>query len=144
MGLGKTIQLLAFLQGRKSGSSRSLVVAPKSLVFNWLDEASRFVPGLRVISYSGAGRTKSFKEIEKADLVVTTYGTLRTDIEKLKEIEFDVAIIDEAQAIKNPESQAAIACKMLKAKHRLALTGTPIENSLGDLFPFSSSRVLDY
>lgn len=134
MGLGKTIQLLAFLQGRKKNSLPSLVVAPKSLVFNWLDEASRFVPGMRVISYSGTGRTKTFKEIAKADLVVTTYGTLRTDIEKLKEVQFDVAIIDEAQAIKNPESQAALACKMLKAKYRLALTGTPIENSLGDLF----------
>jgi len=134
MGLGKTIQLLAFLQGRKKSNLPSLVVAPKSLVFNWMDEALRFVPGLRVVSYSGAGRTKGFKEIAKADLVVTTYGTLRTDIEKLKEIQFDVAIIDEAQAIKNPVSQAALACKMLKAKHRLALTGTPIENSLGDLF----------
>lgn len=135
MGLGKTIQILAFLRSRaKKGSLPSLVVAPRSLVFNWLDEASKFVPDLKVICYAGAGRSKQLKEIQDADLVVTTYGTLRTDIEKLKEFEFDVAIVDEAQAIKNAKSQSAAACKELRAKHRLALTGTPIENSITDLF----------
>ncbi len=135
MGLGKTIQILAFLRGReKIRNLPSIVVAPKSLVFNWQDEAARFVPDLNVICYSGAGRSKFLKDIATADLVVTTYGTLRTDIEKLREFEFDVAIVDEAQAIKNGKSQSAQACKRLRANHRLALTGTPIENSLTDLF----------
>ncbi|MBI3557471.1 MAG: DEAD/DEAH box helicase [Deltaproteobacteria bacterium] len=135
MGLGKTIQILAFLRGReKSRNLPSIVVAPKSLVFNWQDEAARFVPDLNVISYSGAGRSKFLKDIPTADLVVTTYGTLRTDIDKLREFEFDVAIVDEAQAIKNANSQSAQACKRLRANQRLALTGTPIENSLTDLF----------
>lgn len=134
MGLGKTIQVLAFLLSRKKESELpSIVVAPKSLVFNWIDEAKKFAPTLKVVRYSGAGRESFAKEIGKADLVVTTYGTLRTDIEKLRDQQFDVAIIDEAQFIKNPKSQAAIACKQLRATHRLALTGTPIENSIRDL-----------
>ena len=134
MGLGKTIQVLAFLLSRKKESDLpSLVVAPKSLVFNWIDEAKKFAPTLKVVRYAGGDRKKFAQEIGKADLVVTTYGTLRTDIEKLRDQEFDVAIIDEAQFIKNPKAQSAIACKQLRAVHRLALTGTPIENSIRDL-----------
>lgn len=134
MGLGKTIQILAFLLSRKKDSKfPSLVVAPKSLVFNWIDEAKKFAPTLKVVRYTGEGRKKLAQEIGDADLLVTTYGTLRADIEKLREQEFDVAIIDEAQFVKNPKSQSAIACKQLRAKHRLALTGTPIENSIQDL-----------
>ena len=134
MGLGKTIQVLAFLLARKTESKLpSLVVAPKSLIFNWIDEAKKFAPTLKVVRYVGEGRKKLAQEIGDADLLVTTYGTLRSDIEKLREQEFDVAIIDEAQFIKNPKSQASIACKRLRAKHRLALTGTPIENSIQDL-----------
>ncbi|MBI3541863.1 MAG: SNF2 helicase associated domain-containing protein [Deltaproteobacteria bacterium] len=135
MGLGKTIQVLAFLKGReKKTDGPALVIAPKSLVFNWLDEAERFVPELKVVAYSGPGRSKILKDLSKADLVVTTYGTLRTDIEKLRDVNFDVAIVDEAQAIKNPEAQSSMAVKQLNAAHKLALTGTPIENSLSDLF----------
>ncbi len=134
MGLGKTIQVLAFLLGRKKESKLpSLVVAPKSLIFNWIDEAKKFAPTLKVVRYVVEGRKKLAQEVGDADILVTTYGTLRSDIEKLREQEFDVAIIDEAQFIKNPKSQAAIACKRLRAKHRLALTGTPIENSIQDL-----------
>ena len=88
---------------------------------------------MKVVRYTGEARKKLSQEIGDADLLVTTYGTLRSDIEKLRELEFDVAIIDEAQFIKNPKSQASIACKRLRAKHRLALTGTPIENSIQDL-----------
>jgi SNF2 family DNA or RNA helicase len=138
MGLGKTIQVLAFLLRRAKDRAEKqrppcLVVTPKSLAFNWIDEAERFAPGLRVVRYAGAGRTQRLQEIQEADLVVTTYGTLRTDIRKLQEIEFDVAIVDEAQAIKNSKSQVAAACKKLRARHHLALTGTPIENSIKDL-----------
>jgi SNF2 family DNA or RNA helicase len=134
MGLGKTIQMLAFLLSRQKESKLpSLVVAPKSLIFNWIDEAQKFAPTLKVVRYVGGERKKIATEIGDADLIVTTYGTLRADIAKLREQEFDVAIIDEAQFVKNPKSQAAIACKQLRAKHRLALTGTPIENSIQDL-----------
>lgn len=134
MGLGKTIQLLAFLMSRKKESKLpSLVVAPKSLVFNWIDEAKKFAPTLKVVRYTGEERKKLSQEVGDADLLVTTYGTIRSDIEKLREQEFDIAIIDEAQFIKNPKSQAAVACKRIRAKHRLALTGTPIENSIQDL-----------
>jgi SNF2 family DNA or RNA helicase len=134
MGLGKTIQVLAFLLSRKKDTKLpSLVVAPKSLIFNWIDEAKKFAPTLKVVRYVGGARSKLTQEMGDADLLVTTYGTLRADIEKLRAQEFDVAIIDEAQFIKNPKSLAAIACKQLRAKHRLALTGTPIENSIQDL-----------
>ncbi len=134
MGLGKTIQILAFLLSRRKKSKLpSLVVAPKSLVFNWIDEAAKFAPTLKVVRYVGDNREKAAKEVENADLWITTYGTLRSDIEKLRHQDFDVAVIDEAQGIKNPKSLSAIACKQLRATYRLALTGTPIENSLGDL-----------
>jgi SNF2 family DNA or RNA helicase len=134
MGLGKTIQVLAFLLGRaKKQGLPSLVITPKSLAFNWVDEAAKFAPEMKVVRYAGAGRTQRLQEIQEADLIVTTYGTLRTDIARLREIEFDVAIVDEAQAIKNPKSQAAVACKKIRARHKLALTGTPIENSIKDL-----------
>lgn len=138
MGLGKTIQILAFLLGRiesqKGGQKLPcLVVTPKSLAFNWMDEAARFAPELKLIRYAGTGRTKLMDEMKDADVVVTTYGTLRTDIKKLQEVEFDIAIVDEAQAIKNSKSQAAMAAKKLNARQKLALTGTPIENSIKDL-----------
>jgi superfamily II DNA or RNA helicase len=138
MGLGKTIQILAFLLGRTEKNSGEkklpcLVVTPKSLAFNWMDEAARFAPNLKIVRYAGTGRTRLVEEMQNADLVVTTYGTLRTDVKKLQEVEFDVAIVDEAQAIKNSKSQAAMATKKLRARHRLALTGTPIENSIKDL-----------
>jgi SNF2 family DNA or RNA helicase len=130
MGLGKTVQILAFLLSRKSKKPH-LVVTPKSLAFNWYDEAKKFTPKLKVVRYGGSGRSQ--KDLESADIVVTTYGTLKADIEKLKDVSFDVAIVDEAQAIKNAKSQAAMATKMIKAELRIALTGTPIENSINDL-----------
>jgi SNF2 family DNA or RNA helicase len=136
MGLGKTIQVLAFLLSRKSNKPH-LVVTPKSLAFNWYDEAKKFAPSLKVIRYAGVGR--NLKAIEEADVVVTTYGTLRADIEKLKNVTFDVAIVDEAQAIKNAKSLAAVSTKQIKANLRIALTGTPIENSINDLL-----SILDY
>jgi SNF2 family DNA or RNA helicase len=141
MGLGKTIQVLAMLQARrtrrlKQGETRrpSIVVVPKSLVFNWKDEATRFTPRLRVLDYTGIGRDAIFQQIEDCDLLITTYGTLRRDIVKLKEVRFDYAILDESQAVKNANSQASKACRLLQADHRLAMTGTPVENHLGELW----------
>ncbi|MEM7408235.1 MAG: DEAD/DEAH box helicase [Pseudomonadota bacterium] len=136
MGLGKTVQVLAHLQHvhRDHKVSPSLVVVPKSLVFNWLDEATRFTPELRTLGYTGQGRHQLRPRLREADVVVTTYGTLRRDIEWLVEHPFTYAILDEAQAIKNPESQAAKASRLVRAKHRLVVTGTPVENHLGDLW----------
>ncbi len=136
MGLGKTIQVLALLESRRvrRGDKRpSLVVVPRSLVFNWRDEAARFTPKLKILEYVGPGRAALREQFADHDLVVTTYGTLRRDVDELSAIRFDHAILDEAQAIKNPDSQSARAVRRLRADHRLALTGTPVENRLGDL-----------
>jgi len=141
MGLGKTIQILAMLEERrrrklKDGETRkpTIIVVPKSLVFNWQEEAERFTPNLKVASYTGRERNELHDSILDYHVIVTTYGTLRKDIEFLSKIEFDYAILDEAQAIKNHNSLAAKACRIIKADHRLAATGTPIENNLGELW----------
>jgi superfamily II DNA or RNA helicase len=143
MGLGKTVQLLALLHAqRPTGAARKaakdtlrpwLVVAPRSLIYNWIDEAARFTPKLKVIEYGGPDREELRPELASYDLVVTTYGTLRRDVAFLATVEFDTVVLDEAQAIKNRDSQAAKASRLLHARHRLALTGTPIENHLGEL-----------
>jgi superfamily II DNA or RNA helicase len=142
MGLGKTVQVLAQLHAHRStartkaakqGRQPWLVVAPRSLVYNWIDEAKRFTPKLEVIEYGGPDREELRPELGKYDLVVTTYGTMRRDIGFLSTVDFDTVVLDEAQAIKNRESQSAKASRLLHAKHRLALTGTPIENHLGEL-----------
>jgi superfamily II DNA or RNA helicase len=137
MGLGKTIQVLALLQRRRSrrqAKAPSLAVVPRSLVFNWIQEAAKFTPRLRVLDYTGPNRHALRDDFAQYDLIVTTYGTLRTDIMELGGIEFDYLILDEAQAIKNADSQAAKAARLLRGKHRLAMSGTPIENHLGELW----------
>jgi superfamily II DNA or RNA helicase len=136
MGLGKTVQLLAhFARRRGTGpSGPSLVVAPKSVVYNWVEEAKRFAPDLRVLDYTGSDRKKIRTELARHDLVLTTYGTLRRDVKFLREQPFDYVVLDEAQAIKNAESQSAKASRLLTAHRRLALTGTPVENDLSDLW----------
>ncbi|MEO6953566.1 MAG: SNF2-related protein [Polyangia bacterium] len=133
MGLGKTIQVLALLEARRHQSDKpSLVVVPKSLLFNWQREAAQFTPGLRVLEHHGQKR--SLARLSDYDLVVTTYGTLVRDAAALQAIRFDYAILDEAQAIKNARTDAAKAARLLRCDHRLALTGTPIENRLSDLW----------
>lgn len=137
MGLGKTVQLLALLRDRilKRGDKKpSLVVVPKSLIFNWHSECKVFVPQLSVLEYTGLERGKLRDDLVRNDIILTTYGTLRRDILFLKDIAFDYIVLDEAQAIKNNRSQVAKASRLLQAKHRLALSGTPIENHLGDLW----------
>ena len=141
MGLGKTIQVLALLVRRQavlaeSGVAHrpSLVVVPKSLIFNWIEEAKKFAPMLRVLNFTGNTRTDTTTELTDHDLVLTTYGTLRRDIMQHRETEFDYVILDEAQSIKNAASQAAKACRLLKTRHRLAVTGTPVENHIGELW----------
>ena len=138
MGVGKTAQVLAMLETRRelraSGQAiaPSLVVVPRSLVFNWLQEAGRFTPQLKVLDYTGLARETS--EIASYDLVVTTYGTLRRDAVRLKDVEFDYVVLDESQAIKNSDTESAKAVRLLRGQHRLAMSGTPVENHLGELW----------
>jgi len=137
MGLGKTVQMLAALESRRLDAEvtrPSIVVAPKSLIFNWARETARFAPGMRVLTYGGPDRAESLAHFSEVDLIITTYGTLRRDIAQLADIEFDYAILDEAQAVKNSSSQISKAVRLLRASHRLALSGTPIENHLGELW----------
>jgi SNF2 family DNA or RNA helicase len=119
-----------------SGQSRtpSLIVVPRSLVFNWIEEAERFTPKLKVLNYTGLDRSAMIEQLDQYDAIVTTYGTLRRDIVKLQDTRFDYAVLDESQAIKNAQSQAAKACRLVNAEHRLAMTGTPVENHLGELW----------
>ncbi len=137
MGLGKTVQVLALIDATrpKKGARRlpSLVVAPRSLVFHWIDEARRFAPRLRTLEWHGGKRDTLVNRLADVDLVVTTYGTLRRDIERLAQQPFELVVLDEAQAIKRATTQVAESCRQLAAEHRLALTGTPIENRLDDL-----------
>jgi superfamily II DNA or RNA helicase len=135
MGLGKTVMVLAWLdrlRARKESRGPSLVVVPRSVVFNWKEETARFAPRLRVLDFSGADR--SVDRVDRYDLVLTSYGTLRRDALLLKDVEFEYAILDEAQTIKNASTAAAKAARLVRAKHRLALSGTPIENHLGELW----------
>ncbi len=141
MGLGKTVQVLALLEGRRrrrmpKGTQRkpSLVVAPASVVHNWLQEAGRFAPKLVCHEHHGPDRWDRLDLDRLPDLLVTTYALLRRDAQRFGEMEFDYLILDEAQAIKNPKSQASKAARLQRAEHRLALSGTPIENRLEELW----------
>jgi SNF2 family DNA or RNA helicase len=158
MGLGKTVMVLALLAwrretgaggghgdgpgaprgdgpGARNGTRPSLVVVPRSLVDNWRAEAARFTPALRVLDYSGTARRAIDDEaIGAADVVLATYGTVRRDVARLKELDFEYVVLDEAQAIKNAATASAKAARLLNGRHRLALSGTPIENHLGELW----------
>jgi hypothetical protein len=136
MGLGKTIQVLAHLARQYAERPRapSLIVMPRSLLANWRAEAERFAPELRVHTHWGPERGELTQIAHDADVVLTTYGTLRLDIASLIEIEWSTVILDEAQAIKNDASATAKCARRLKAAHRIALSGTPIENHLGELW----------
>ncbi len=136
MGLGKTVQALALLQHEHGNGAHtpSLIVVPTSIVFNWMNEAKRFTTTLDVLCHTGNKRFRSQEEILGHDIIVTSYGTLRKDIALLKDIMFHYVILDESQNIKNAGSQNAKAVKLLKAHHKLVLTGTPIENNLLELW----------
>jgi SNF2 family DNA or RNA helicase len=140
MGLGKTVQLLALeaaLRADDPASGPTLLLCPMSLVGNWQREAARFTPGLRVYAHHGPQRLRGQDfggRLGEADLVVTTYATATRDIEELAGFEWRRVVLDEAQAIKNSLSQAAKAAKRLRAGHRVALTGTPVENRLAELW----------
>ncbi|MDA0577467.1 MAG: DEAD/DEAH box helicase, partial [Verrucomicrobia bacterium] len=143
MGLGKTIQALAWLQlERLSPSARglpSLVVCPTSLVYNWARESARFTPDLRVRLVTGSDRHHRWDALSEHDLIITSYALLRRDIGRYEDQQFAVAVLDEAQHIKNRSTQNAQAARQLKAVHRLVLTGTPMENAVSDLW-----SIMDY
>jgi hypothetical protein len=138
MGVGKTIQMLALLElhreRRAAGEALppDLVIVPKSLLFNWEAEAHRFTPKLKVLNYTGTARSN--EEIARHDVALTTYGTLRRDVVDLKDFEFNTIVLDEAQAIKNSTSDSAKATRILNARSRVVMTGTPVENHLGELW----------
>ncbi|NLD46929.1 MAG: DEAD/DEAH box helicase, partial [Clostridiaceae bacterium] len=137
MGLGKTLQVLAFINMEKNNCKRPcLVVAPTSLIYNWKSEALKFVPDLKVEVIYGikADRKKALCMAAEADIIVTSYGSLKSDLEQYSRMEFSYVFIDEAQHIKNPNTLNANSVKSLKAKGCFALTGTPIENSLTELW----------
>ena len=118
--------------GSETPCGPSLAVVPKSLVFNWKQEAARFTPRLRVLDHTGSART--INGFSDYDLILTTYGTLRRDALQFRDLEFDYVVLDEAQAIKNADTESAKAVRLLRARHRLALSGTPVENHLGELW----------
>ena len=137
MGLGKTVQALAHLHLEKAAGRAdrpSLVVAPTSVLPNWREEAARFAPELRVLVLHGVRRSDDYSRIAEADLVVTSYPLLARDRQTLAAHEYHLAIFDEAQFLKNAKTQARAAAASLRARHRIALTGTPIENNLGELW----------
>jgi len=138
MGLGKTIQTLAWIQLGRSDELHqgkpALIVCPTSLVENWREEAKKFTPNLKVLLLHGTDRHRKWKNVEKSDMVITSYALMRRDIEKHLDHTYSIAILDEAQHIKNRSTQNALAAKKIKADHRLVLSGTPIENGVTDLW----------
>jgi SNF2 family DNA or RNA helicase len=140
MGLGKTIQTLAMLQKLKEEDehmktqSTSLIVMPTSLIYNWMNEAKKFTPKLKIHAHTGTTRDKDVSIFAKYDIVITTYGITRVDVEVLKNFYFNYIILDESQNIKNPTSKSFKAVKALKSRNKLILSGTPVENSVADLW----------
>jgi len=137
MGLGKTVQTLAHILVEKEAgrlTAPALVIAPTSLMGNWQEEAARFAPDLKVLLLQGKDRMAQFDQIDGADLVLTTYALLPRDEEKLREHDFHLVILDESHYIKNTRSKAAQSAGLLRARHRLCLSGTPLENHLGELW----------
>ena len=139
MGLGKTVQVIALLMATRQEGQVSLVVAPTTLTYNWLSELGRFAPDLSVMVLGGsaaqrASQIRHVKEAHDVDVLITSYPLIRQDIEQLTTIEFRFAILDEAQHIKNAGSKGAQAVRQLQAQTRFALTGTPLENGVGELW----------
>jgi non-specific serine/threonine protein kinase len=151
MGLGKTLMAMTFLLslrptgGNDHALAPDLIVVPRSLMFNWEREVQKFAPSLRVLRWEGASRTEDTSEFQNYDLVLMTYRIMLNEIERLRQFRFHYAVLDEAQAIKNPLSQTARAARLLNAEHRLTLTGTPVENATHELwsqFEFLSPGIL--
>jgi SNF2 family DNA or RNA helicase len=136
MGLGKTVQTLALLQSEKEkgNAGTSLLIMPTSLIYNWEMEAAKFAPDLKILTYTGTLRNKDIDRFGKYDVVLTSYGITRLDIDLLQKFNFNYIILDESQVIKNPNSNITKAVMELKSRFKLTLTGTPLENTTMDLW----------
>ncbi len=136
MGLGKTVQALSFLLefNKRNNSLQALVVCPTTLIYNWENEIKKFTPDLTFHIHHGGDRQKDKKLFESKNVIITTYGTLRSDIKFFVEINWDCVILDESQAIKNPTSKVTKAATLLNAKHKLCMSGTPLQNNTFDIF----------
>ncbi len=136
MGLGKTVQALTMLDYYKTtnGGLKAIVVCPTTLIYNWQNEVKKFTPSLTYHIHHGSARSRSAEELGKHNIIITTYGTLRSDIQLLLKIFFDYVILDESQAIKNPSSKVTKAASLLSAKNRVCMSGTPLQNNTFDIF----------
>jgi non-specific serine/threonine protein kinase len=136
MGLGKTLQTITFFQHRRNGGQKaaSLVVCPTSLIYNWQAELDKFAPDLRYHIYYGTGRVWNEDLLQANDLIISTYGIVRSDINELSKANWDYVVLDESQAIKNPDAQTTKAVSLLKARNRFCLSGTPLQNNTYDLY----------
>ena len=136
MGLGKTVQALSMLHHYKeiNGSLKAIVVCPTTLIYNWKNEVEKFTPSLNWHIHHGSMRSRDIEELQKHNIIITTYGTLRSDIQLLLKVYFDYVILDESQAIKNPSSKVTRAACLLNAKNRLCMSGTPLQNNTFDIF----------
>ena len=137
MGLGKTVQALSFLQyyyEHHDGNMKALVVCPTTLIYNWENEIKKFTPSLEYHIHHGPLRSRDVKVLNEHHIIITTYGTLRSDIKTLTQIPLDYVILDESQAIKNPSSKVTKAASLLNAKHRLCMSGTPLQNNTFDIY----------
>ena len=136
MGLGKTVQALAMLEHYKTKESglKAMVVCPTTLIYNWENEIKKFTPSLTWRIHHGSMRTRDVAELQSANVIITTYGTLRSDIQVLLKINYDYVVLDESQAIKNPASKVTKAACLLNAKNRVCMSGTPLQNNTFDIF----------
>jgi non-specific serine/threonine protein kinase len=136
MGLGKTVQALSFIQYffETKSSVTALVVCPTTLIYNWENEIKKFTPSLSYYIHHGPVRNRDIQEWQKHNVVITTYGTLRSDIKLFVAVPFDYVVLDESQAIKNPSSKVTKAVSLLQAKHRLCMSGTPLQNNTFDIY----------
>lgn len=136
MGLGKTIQALSFMHHlkEKNGVLKALVVCPTTLMYNWENEIKKFTPNLTYYIHHGGARTHETLLDKRIDVIITTYGTLRSDIRQFVDVPLDYVILDESQAIKNPSSKVAKAATLLNAKNKLCLSGTPLQNNTFDIY----------
>ena len=136
MGLGKTIQIIAFILAlrAKKHHNTNLIVVPTSLIFNWQAEVTKFAPSVKVLTIYGSTRVRDVKDFDDYEIVLTSYGTLLTDINFLKHYHFNYIFLDESQAIKNPESQRYKSVRLLRSRNKIVLTGTPVENNTFDLY----------
>ena len=136
MGLGKTVQALTMLEYFKKTNDKltAVVVCPTTLIYNWQNEIKKFTPGLTAHIHHGSTRTRNLEELKAANIIITTYGTLRSDIQLLLKIHFDYVVLDESQAIKNPSSKVTKAASLLNATNRVCMSGTPLQNNTFDIY----------